>query len=123
MRHIIELEMLALIVGFKIWARRCTDRNLLVYCDNKVTVDVINTGKAKNRFSQACLRELCFVSARNNSVIKVVHLESEENRNPDSLSRWHKGKIYQERFRELTRGWNTSRIKIPKEMFEFQNDW
>ena len=46
--HINELEMLALIIGLRIWSNRVKNTNFLIYCDNQVTVDVINSGRAKN---------------------------------------------------------------------------
>ena len=48
--HINELEMLAVIIGLKVWANRYRNCNFLIYCNYHVTVDVINSGKAKNRF-------------------------------------------------------------------------
>ena len=50
--YINKLEALALIVGLKIWRDKIQKKNVLVYCDNQVTVDVINTGRARNKFSQ-----------------------------------------------------------------------
>ena len=82
--YINELEALALIVGLKIWRDKIQNKNVLFYCDNQVTVDVINTGRARNKFAQACLREACSITAKANAVIKVVHLTSEQNRMSDS---------------------------------------
>ena len=97
-----ELEMVALLIGLKCWIRKGRNCNFLIYCDNKVTVEVLNAGKAKNKFSQACLQEACYITAKNNAVMKVVHLEGSLNRIPDCLSRWNKGGKYKKLFAKLT---------------------
>ena len=59
--HINDLELLALIVSIKKWDKGVKDCNILAYCDNQVTVEVINKEAAKNRFTQACMREICYL--------------------------------------------------------------
>ena len=86
--HINELELITFIVALKLWKEKIQDRNVLAYCDNAVSVEVVNSGKAKNRFTQACLREICYITARHNAVLKLIHLSSECNRISDCLSRW-----------------------------------
>ena len=53
-----ELECLAVVVAVKLWANRFVNANLLMFCDNSSTVEVINGGRAKHWFTQTCLREL-----------------------------------------------------------------
>ena len=105
--NIHELELTALITGLKLWSARYKNKNFLIHCDNQVTVEVVNSGRARNKFTHACLREICFTTAKNNAQIKVVYLEGISNRIPDCLSRWDKGQIYRDQFRELTQGWRT----------------
>ena len=121
--YINKLEVLALIVGLKIWRDKIQNKNVLVYCDNQVTVDVINTGRARNKFAQACLREACWITAKVNAVIKVVHLTSEQNRMSDSLSRWHLNKLYQDKFKQDTMRWRTVEKIVDKNMFDFEHNW
>ena len=59
--HINDLELLALIVSIKKWDKGVKDCNILAYCDNQVTVEVINKEAAKNRLTQACMREICYL--------------------------------------------------------------
>ena len=75
-----ELELITMIVALKVWKDRVKDKNILAYCDNAVSVEVVNMGRARNRFSQACLREICYLMAKSNSVLKLVHISSENNR-------------------------------------------
>ena len=70
--HINELEALALIVSVKVWREKVRNHNVLMFCDNKVTVDIVNTGRATNEFAQGCLRELCYITAKLNAAIKVI---------------------------------------------------
>ena len=60
--HINELELITVVISLKIWASRIRNKNFLAYCDNEVSCEVVNTGRAKNRFAQACLREICYIS-------------------------------------------------------------
>ena len=120
--HINELELLTVIVALKLWSSTIRNRNILAYCDNEVSVEVVNSGRARNRFSQACLREICFISARNNAWIKLVHVSSENNRISDCLSRWE-NKQKRDVFRDITRGKNVKFCNVDHKLFEFSNDW
>ena len=78
--HINELELLAIIITIKKFASRIENRNLLAYCDNQTSVEIVNSGAAKNQFAQGCLWEICYLLAHQNAMIKMVHLSSAENR-------------------------------------------
>ena len=120
--HINELELLTFIIAIKKWGESMQNRNILAFCDNQVSVDVVNSGAASNRFSQACLREICFLMAKLNAVLKLVHLKGQDNRICDSLSRW--GETGQEeRFYKLTEGIHVEFVKINDTDFEFSNGW
>ena len=58
-----ELELVTFVVALKLWVDRIQNRNVLAYCDNAVSVEVVNAGRANNRFAQACLRKICFITA------------------------------------------------------------
>ena len=117
-----ELESLALVVALKIWSHKYTNKSFLMYCDNQTTVDVVNSGRAKNEFAQACLREIAYLTARNNSIVRVVHIMGKNNRIPDSLSRWD-SEVSRRQFFEDTRGFKVVEIKIDDDLFEFEHDW
>ena len=120
--HINELELLAIIVAVRIWKDKLENRNVLAFCDNEVSVEVVNSGRACNRFAQSCLRELCYLNATNNAVIKLIHLPGSENRIADCLSRWGKQEKRQE-FEELTKGAEISFTEVTEEHFRFTNKW
>ena len=87
--HINEKELMAFIVALKIWQERIKNRNVLAYCDNRVSVDIVNKGITKNSFSQACMREIIYLTAKCNAVLKLVFREGQNNRISDGLSRFH----------------------------------
>ena len=114
--------MLAIIIAVKTWQKMFKNRNLLAFCDNKVTVEVVNRGKANNKFSQECLRELCYQLAMINSNLKLIFLEGRNNKISDSLSRWGNSQQRSE-FWKLTAGKNVQFDVIQETQFEFTNQW
>ena len=121
--HINELECLAIIVAIKMWGKTLSNRNLLMYCDNQVTVETVNHGQAKNVFAQACLRELIWLSASHNLWIKLCYVESKQNSISDCLSRWNVDHRCQEEFFKLTEGWELRETVVPDSAFAFTHDW
>ena len=94
-----------------------------MFCENLVTVDIINTGRAKNPWAQSCLRELCWEMARANAVVKVVFRPGVSNRIADSLSRWDLGPEHKRQFFRSTRGVEKVETKITESDFEFSHEW
>ena len=110
------------IIALKVWRNRIQNRNVLAYCDTTVSVEIVNSGKAKNHFSQACLRKICFITAQQNAVLKLVHLSNECNRISDCLSRLDDPRK-REQFESLTKEYNVKFITVKPEFFEFTHDW
>ena len=98
------------------------NRNLLAYCNNQATVEIINKGKANNLFAQKCLREICYLTGKSNAIMRVVYLPSEENRILDSLSRGEEPS-QRLRFNNLTMGYTVRTLAITEEDFEFSHNW
>ena len=117
-----EFEAMALIIRPKVWEQRIKDCNVLAYCDNAVTVDIVNTGRVNNIFAQMCLREICWLSAKQNAIIKVVHLSMGKTHISCSLSRWHLGQKYEKQFKEDTKFWK-EKMKVVEDMFRFEHIW
>ncbi len=53
--HINALEMLTIRVATNVWGRHWKGKRIIVNCDNEASVTVINTGRSKDLFLQACL--------------------------------------------------------------------
>ena len=118
-----ELECLAIVIALKLWGKDYVNSNLLLYCDNRVTVDVINKGRAANAFSQKCLREIVWLTANCNLWIKVCFLQGKLNRKSDFLSRWHLHDNYKNKFWQETIGGNIRETIVTEDMFKFSHDW
>ena len=118
-----ELECLAVVVAVRIWLPKLENRNVLMYCDNETTVQVINRGVARNKFSQACLQELVWLTARNNTWVKMCYLAGSLNRISDNLSRFHLDYKYQLGFKRETEGWRKQQMVVRPQDFQFGHDW
>ena len=78
--------------------RFLSGKKVTMWCNNLSSVVVIQTGKARDPFLQACLRELVFLRARWECQIRAQHIRGEDNRLPDLLSRWESSPKYREEF-------------------------
>ena len=59
--HIDELELLVFTVTLKIWTEKIRNRNVLAFCDNQTSVEVVNSEQQKMNFPKTCVCEICFV--------------------------------------------------------------
>ena len=69
-----KLECLAILIAIRIWSYKLENKNLLLYCDNSSTVEIVNQGRARNHFAQSILRETVWWCAKLNCWIKVYYL-------------------------------------------------
>ena len=91
----------------ELWAAKMKRKNILIYCDNKATVDCLHSSKSKCEFSQACIRNILHHCALNNLQIRAVYLEGWLNRLSDCLSRWDLDVKFQKEFHKLTKNVDT----------------
>ena len=119
-----QLEMLAVLLGVRIWGKFCTRMKVQIYCDNEACVRVINSSKTKDAFLASCIRELWLEVARYGFELRAVHLPGEENRVPDWLSRWELGKKYRQLFYNFMGDEvnQYSEIRILDNMFQFSGE-
>ena len=96
-----KLEMLAVLIGVRIWGHRLEGLRLQIYCDNSAAVDVINSSKTKDPFLATCLRELWLEVSKFGFELRAVHLPGEENRVADWLYRWDYHGKYQQLFNQF----------------------
>ena len=101
-KHISALEMLTIVAAVKNWGEQLTYAKVLVFCDTDATVQVINSGKTRDGFMQKCLRELYYITAKYQCVVRVEHLPGAQNRLPDLLPRWCLNPGALSEFRRLT---------------------
>lgn len=119
--HINALELLGVVLTIRIWGPTLKGKRAQIYCDNVAAVAVINSGRSKDSFMLKCLREICFLCAKCECVVRAVHLAGIDNRVADSLSRWHLSDAFRESFRRMI-GDNVTEITLTGNPFEFSHD-
>ena len=87
--NIAHLEMLALIIGLKLWIKELTGTRIQALCDNMAVLEVVNRGRAKDKTLQKYLRELTYILATNHAELRIVYIASRDNLIPDILSRYY----------------------------------
>ena len=117
------LELLTVMVALKLWGRHWSGLRLTVRCDNEVAVTVLNSGRCRNSFVNACLREICFLSATFGFEIRAVHLPGSLNEDADLLSRWDTSPEIRSRFLCKADRDNLSDIALPSSHFLFDNSY
>ena len=119
-----SLEMLAVLLGVRIWGARLQTLKIQIYCDNEPAVRVINSGKTKDTFMGSCIRELWLEVSKYGFQLRAVHLPGEQNRVPDWLSRWDCGQTYRDLFHQFIGGEpeKYNEIMIDENLFDFSGD-
>ena len=119
-----HLEMMAVLLGVRIWGPRCQGMRVQIYCDNESVVQVINSSRTKDPFLGSCLRELWLEVSKYGFLLRAIHLPGEENRIADWLSRWELDVKYQRFFNEFVGDQKEfyTEIRITSEMFQFSGE-
>ena len=118
--HINAPELLCLIVSLKLWLYRL---QVVIYCDNSSSVTVVYSGACRNTFVQSGLREICFLAASYEFVLKCRHLTTVENRLADLLSRWDLHSTISEEFLNHAQNNAWSEVVVEDELFLFSAPW
>ncbi len=95
-----QLELLAVLVGVRLWGYRYPGMKIQIFCDNDAAVTVINSSRTTDQFMGSCLRELWLEVCNYKFELRAVHLPGEENRLADWLSRWDLHESYSVKFKE-----------------------
>ena len=93
-KYINQFELYAVLIAVREWKEQIKNLNVLLYCDNQTTVQVLQSGKVSCPFMQKCLREIRFHSAKFNFRVRAVYLNTSDNTLADCLSRWHLASNY-----------------------------
>lgn len=121
--NIAHLEMITLVASIKLFHQQLRGKRFLVLCDNMAVVTVLNTGAARDEVLLEGMREVAYVSAREQFEMRVRHIGSADNLLPDLLSRWGEGKAIQAKFHSLTKEGGFKQVHMPANLFNFDNDW
>ena len=87
-RSIVHLEMVNVLLAVRLFQTKWAGRKVLIKCGNKAVVTVLRSGRARDPFLGACVRNIWYVSALSDMDIHYVHIRGLDNRMADLLSRW-----------------------------------
>lgn len=88
-RPICHLEMLNIVVAAKVWAPKWRNKTIIVHCDNSPAVNVLSSGRGRDRFLLQCAREIWFLSAKYDFAVQARHVPGSDMTAADALSRLH----------------------------------
>ena len=101
---ITQREMVTVLIAIKVWCSSWKGLRILVKSDNMACVQVINTGRAVDKFLQACARELIFLACENDFDISSCHITGSRDILPDLLSRIPLDSSCRDKFLAATNG-------------------
>ena len=114
-----QLEMLAVLVGVRFWGKYCAGGKIQIFCDNESCVKVLNSGRTRDPFLGACLREIWLEASQFGFELRAIHLPGVENRVADWLSRWDVHEDYRKLFYQFVGEHEQYReLSVGLEMFE-----
>ena len=116
-KYINQFELFVLWKALELWGAKLRRKNILIYCDNKTTVDCLRSGISRSTFSQAYIRNILHFAAVNDFQIRAVHINGCTNHLSDCLSRWTLNEKYQKEFHRLTEGIDTVKIEVKDTKF------
>ena len=87
--HINVKETLAIELALSLWASRLQNKKVLLHCDNKCAVAVVNKGSSNNPVIMASLRRMFWLSVKYNFKIIAQYYPAGDNVTADAISRLH----------------------------------
>ena len=117
------LEIRTVMVATKVWGKYWKGKRIVVQCDNEVSVLVLNTGRCRNAFLAACLKEVELMAAQYEFEIRANHIPGVVNRVPDALSRWDLDPAYREEFMIMVGELNPKEAFVYEGLFGFLDSW
>lgn len=113
------VEMYGVLLGLSLWIDRLTNRWVVLFCDNKAVVHMLNKSTSSCRVCMIMLRLITLWSMKFNTRIFCTHLKSEDNTKADLLSRnkiqeflWFAGDSVQK-----------EREKLNDALWPFKREW
>ena len=85
--NITHLEMLNVLIALRLCAKDWAGSLVTLHCDNLVVVQVVNSGKIRDKFLNACIRHIWFITAIYDIDLRPTHIQGHKNLIADSLSR------------------------------------
>ena len=90
---IVHLEMMNLVVAFRLWEKFWRHSSIHIYCDNEAVVQVVASHKTRDLFLSACIRNIWLLRAVFDVDLHIFHIRGFHNNKSDLLSRLHSNKM------------------------------
>ena len=70
------------------WGHRIANREIVIFSDNKTTIEVWQSGSCTDKLMMAVIRAIFFKAAKHNFNIVLSYLPGKDNTDADLLSRF-----------------------------------
>ena len=87
--NIAQRELFTVVIAVKMWITDLQGKMIKFSTDNQNALIAINKGHTRDPFMLTCVRELAWICACNQVMIKAIFVKSKDNKIPDALSRWY----------------------------------
>ena len=120
---ICHLEAINCVVALRQWATQLKDCLVHLHCDSATAVAILQAGRGRDSFLQACAREAWLLTAKQGITLVVNHIAGEElTTSADALSRWHTGDIFKKRVTTLQQLHDVSLVHLQPASFRLSPD-
>lgn len=89
------LELVPIVLAFSLWSLDLINKKVILRCDNKALVEILNKKTSKNKTVMNLIRFLVLLSLEYNFQIKSVHIAGKRNNICDAISRFHWTRLFQ----------------------------
>lgn len=86
--HIAIKELFPIVLAVQVWGNLLKNNRLLLLCDYKAVVDIINDQSSKDKLLMSLLRTLTVSAMQYNLVLAAKHVKGKYNVVADALSRF-----------------------------------
>ena len=84
--NIAQLEIINIVVAFKIWGSLWMNKTINLMCDNMSEVECLNSGRSKDTVIACAARNIWLLAAMYNINVKFSHIKGTDNKVADLLS-------------------------------------
>ena len=114
--HINVKEMFAVAAAIFTWGEQWTDRQIVIFSDNKAVVDIWAKGCTRDKNMMTLIRRLFFFLAQYNINVNLQHVYGYNNATADALSR-----LQIERFRRIQPAANRVETVVPVDIWDISS--
>ncbi len=88
------LELYPIVIACILWGKQWSRKQIMFFCDNEATVNIINKGHSSVPFINRFVRRLTWLSVLGNFNFRAAHIPGLNNQIADSLSRFEFQKFH-----------------------------